>query len=117
MKNEIKRYVIKYLLIAVGLTLLRLLLRELLPDLFLNTIVGDGFTSIFPTFFGIFQREFFNIILGVVMAFDLYKMEQNWIIIPFLTILIPELGFFFFALLVFRNLIYKHEQIQFSKDS
>lgn len=76
-KNEtiqIKQYVTKYLLVVVGLAILRVLLHEFVPDLFSETIVGDGYTQTKTTFFGIYQINIFNMIAGVIMSLDLFKI-------------------------------------------
>ena len=113
-KNEtiqIKQYVIKYLLVIVGLAILRLLLHEFVPNLFSETIVGDGYTQTKTTFFGIYQINIFNMIAGVIMSLDLFKMGRNWIIIPILTIISMTAGLFFFSILILDNLINRHEQV------
>jgi hypothetical protein len=108
---DIKRFITKYLLIAIGLAILRVLMSELVPDLFTNTIVGDGFTHTKTTFFSIYQTNIFNIIFGIIMSIDLYRIGQNWIIIPILTVISATAGLFFFSILILYNLINKYEQI------
>ena len=108
---DIKRFITKYLLIVIGLAILRVLLHELVPDLFTKTIVGDGFTQSQTTFFSMYQTNIFNIILGVIMSIDLYRNGLNWIIIPILTVISATAGLFFFSILILKNLINKYEQI------
>ncbi len=109
--KQIKQFIIKYLLIVIGLAILRVLLNELIPDLFTNTIEGDGFTQSKTTFFGLYQTNFFNLILGLIMAIDLNKLGRNWIVIPFLTVISTIAGLFFFSILILKNLINKYEQV------
>jgi len=108
---EIRRFIIKYLLIVIGLAILRVLLIEVIPDLFTKTIIGDGFTQTKTTFFGIYQNNFFNIILGMAMTIDSYKTGRNWIVIPILTVISATAGLFFFSILILYNLINKYEKI------
>jgi hypothetical protein len=102
---KIKQLIIKYLLLVVGLSVLRVIFQEIVPDFFTKTIIGDGFKQTNDTFFGIYQKNFFNLILGVIMAIDLYKIGRNWIIIPILTIISVTAGLFFFSVLILYNLI------------
>ena len=108
---EIKRLISKYLFIILGLLVLRVVFEELFPDLFVKTIIGDGFTQKKSTFFGIFQVNFFNIILGLIMAFDLKKIKQNLIVIPILTVVSATVGIFFFSILILNNQIENYERI------
>ncbi len=108
---DIKRFITKYLLIVIGLAILRVLVSELVPDLFTKTIVGDGFTQTKTTFFSIYQTNIFNIILGIIMSVDLYRIGRNWILIPILTVISATAGLFFFSILILYNLINKYEQI------
>jgi len=108
---QIKQYIIKYLLIVIGLAVLRVLLSELIPELFTKTIEGDGFTQSKTTFFGIYQLNFFNLILGLIMAVDLKKLGTNWILIPVLTVISTIAGLFFFSILILNNLMNRYEQI------
>ena len=113
-KNEtmdIKRFITKYLLIILGLAILRVLLSEFVPDLLTRTIVRDGLTQIETSFYAIYQTNIFNIILGIIMSIDLYKIGRNRIIIPILTIISATTGLFFFSILILHNLINKYEQI------
>jgi len=109
--KQIKQLIIKYLLIIVGLAIFRGLLSEFVPSLFTNTIVGEGFTQSSPTFFNMYQLNFFNIIIGLIMSFDLYKTGQNWIVIPILTIISLTAGLFLFSILIINNLIIRHGRI------
>lgn len=109
--KQIKHFIIKYLLIVVGLTILRVLLSEFAPSLFTNTIEGDGFTQTSPTFFSIYQLNFFNIIIGLIMSFDLYKIGRNLIVLPILTIISLTAGLFLFSILILNNLIIRHGRI------
>jgi hypothetical protein len=108
---EIKRFITKYLLIVIGLAILRVLLNEIVPDLFTQTIIGDGFTQTKTTLFGMYQTNFFNMILGLIMALDLHKIGRNWIVIPVLTVISATAGLFFFSILILNNLVNKYEQI------
>lgn len=109
--KQLKQFIIKYLLLVIGLTILRGLLSEFVPSLFTNTIVGDGFTQTTTTLFSIYQNNFFNIIIGLIMSFDLYKIGLNRIVIPILTIISLTAGLFLFSILILNNLIIKHGKI------
>ena len=108
---QIKSYIIKYLLIVIGLAVIRVLLSELKPELFTKTIEGDGFTQSKTTFFAIYQLNFFNIILALIMAVDLKKHGTNWILIPVLTVISTIAGVFFFSILILTNFMNRYEQI------
>ncbi len=108
---EIKRFITKYLLIVIGLAILRVLINEILPDLFTQTIIGDEFTQTKTTLFGMYQTNFFNLILGLIIALDLHKIGRNWVVIPILTVISATAGLFFFSILILNNLINKYEQI------
>lgn len=108
---QIKQYIVKYLLIVVGLATIRLLLHFLVPDLFTKTIEGDGFTQTKITFFSLYQLNFFNLIISGIMAIDLRKNGQNWIVVPILTTISLTSGLFLFSILTLHNLLYRNEKI------
>ncbi len=108
---ELKQYLIKYLLIVVGLAILRVLLHEFVPELFIETTISEGSRQTKPTFFGIYQSNFFNVIVGVLISLDLFKTGRNWILIPILTTISLTAGMFFFSILILDNLINKYEQV------
>lgn len=108
---ELKQYLIKYLLIVVGLAILRALLNEFVPELFIETTINEDSSRTKTTFLGIYQSNFFNVIVGVLVSLDLFKMGRNWILIPILTTISLTAGMFFFSILVLDNLISKYEQV------
>jgi hypothetical protein len=108
---ELKRLIKKYLLIVVAINLLRAFMKANVPLLFTKAVAVGEFTGTGPTFFSLYQGEFFNIILGIFISVDLYRIGKNWIIIPILTMFSAEIGIFFFAILILHNLINNHEKI------
>ncbi len=108
---ELKRLIKKYLILIIGLIVLRFLLNAIVPELFTKTTIGDGFTQSETTFFGLYQNNFFNIIIGLIMAVDLKKMRQNWIIIPITTMLSLTCGLFFFSMIILDTLIKEYEKV------
>ena len=108
---EIKKYIVKYLLIVIGLGILNILVNYFMPELFIETIVGDGFTQSRTTFIGLYQSNILNLILAIIMLFDLNKIRSNMIIIPVLTVISMTAGLFFFSILVLDKLIKNHESI------
>ncbi len=106
-----KRYIIKYLIIVIIIGLVRLLLHIFLPELFTETIEGDGFTQTSTTFIGIYQTNLSNVLLGIFILIDLYRIKTNWIIIPLLTIISGTAGLFFFGLIILLTLMTKNEEV------
>lgn len=114
---NLKRQIIKYLIIVISIGLIRLLLNFFIPELFTETIIGEGFTQTKTTFFGLYQANIFNILLAIILMLDLKKLESNFIVIPTLTVISATAGLFFFALIIFHNLTKKHNEIQHSKSN
>ncbi|MCA1751475.1 MAG: hypothetical protein ABR572_12760 [Cryomorphaceae bacterium] len=106
----IKRLIVKYLAIIIGLVLMRILLSEWMPELFTETIEGEGYITRKNTFFNVYQQNFSNIIIGIVMTFDLKGSGRNRVLIPLLTVISLTAGLFFFAILMLDKIIHGHER-------
>lgn len=92
--------IIKYVIIVIGLFILRVLLSAFYPDLITETIVTESYTSSKTSLFGLYITNVFNIVLAVFILFDLRKYGIRNLIIPLLTILSSYLGLFLTALLI-----------------
>ncbi len=108
---SLKKYIIKYLIVVLSIWLLRILINLIFPELFSTTIIGDGYTQTKTTLFNMYQSNVFNIILALILSFDLRKIKSNYIIIPILTIISMVVGLFFFSIIILDNLIKKENEI------
>ncbi len=109
--ERFERYILKYFLIVVGVIILRMLLQEAFPGWFMTTVGGEGSTHTMTSFFGLYQKNFFNLVPAAVMAADLQNTGKNRVIIPLLTMISLTAGLFFFSVLIFENLADDHEKI------
>jgi hypothetical protein len=78
--------------------------------LFTETKTGEGYTETRTTLFGIYQSNIFNIILALVLLFDLRKIKVNYIVIPLLTTISMIPGLFFFSIIILKDLIKKQNE-------
>ncbi len=108
---NIQKYIRKYLLIIIGIGLLRVLVNYFVPDLFtVTTAIGDVIVNTKSTLIGIYQHNIFNVITSVFISIDLYKLKENLFLIPILTIISLPIGLFFFAVIILNRLIANYEQ-------
>jgi len=108
---SLKKYIIKYLIIILSIWLLRILTILIFPELYSTTIIGEGYTQTKTTLFSMYQSNIFNIILAILLSFDLKKIKSNYIIIPILTVISMIVGLFFFSIIILDNLIQKKDEI------
>jgi hypothetical protein len=115
--KEFKKYIVKYLIVILLIFVLRIIIGLIFPELFKETIIGDGFTQTKTTIFSMYQSNAFHFLLAFIMFLDLRKMRKNSFIIPILTIINVTAGLFMFAVLILLDLMSKHDEIQLRKSN
>jgi hypothetical protein len=104
-RKTINKYIIKYLLIVIFLTLAGIFLKASFPELYYNTLNDNGISKQRISFFGCYDFYLFNLILAVFIFFDLKKLKLNTFYIPILAVVSQFAGLFFFALYLANHII------------
>lgn len=104
-RKNINKYIIKYLLIVILLSLAGIFLKAYFPELYYNTSNVDGISTNRISFFGCYDFYLFNLILAAFIFFDLKKLKLNTFYIPVLAVVSQFAGLFFFALYLANQLI------------
>lgn len=105
--EKLKDYIRRYFIIVMILIVIKFLLKEILPDLYVKTIEGDGFTQTKTNFFGMYHHFLYNLILAIFIFIDLGRLKSNRIFIPILTFASMIPGLFFFSVILYTKLIDK----------
>ena len=105
--RDIKKLIIKYTLIIIGLRIIISLTNVYFHEL--TIVATEDMASTTSSFFGLYIENFYNIILAIFIFFELKKINLKSYIIPIMTILSSFLGLFFTAMLVI------HHKIKFKK--
>lgn len=101
--NPFNKYLIKYAIIYFSLIITKVLLRNLAPNLYMNSNPSGSIT--YTSFLGLYEHLFFNAIIALFIYFDLRPFSKTAFYIPVLTILSMEAGLLLFSFAIFNNVL------------
>lgn len=107
---QIKHDIIKYLLIVIGIAVIRILLNEFFPEIYNETISTEGTIQTKTTFWGIYNSFLMNILLAIPLSLDLNRINRRWFLISVFTVISSTVGLFFFSILILDHKMEKNEQ-------